>query len=74
MTYKPIPVPVVIWALGDPEQSTNSGVTVMVRPLYHRTGKEIGEAMTRIGEINPDYSEALMTALFESPASARNSR
>lgn len=49
--------PVVIWALGDREQSTHSGITVESRAIYYK-GK-------RVGEIHPDYSEPLMRALLK---------
>lgn len=56
---KIIKVPEVRWALGDPEQATVSGVTKTVRPLYYN----VAGRMMRVGSINPDYTETLMTAL-----------
>lgn len=58
---KIIKVPSVIWVLGDREQSTASGVTIVTRPLYYQKGG-IGPAV-RVGTINPDYAEPLMDAL-----------
>jgi len=55
MATKAIKVPKVIWALGDREQTTQSGVTRLTRPIYYK-GR-------RVGEIDPDYAEPLMAAL-----------
>jgi hypothetical protein len=52
---KTIRAPRVVWSLGDREQSTHSGVTITVRPLYYK-GR-------RIGEINPDYADVMFAAL-----------
>jgi hypothetical protein len=52
-----IKIPPVIFALGDCEQSTTSGVTVLTRPLYYR-GR-------RIGAIDPDYAEVVMRQLLK---------
>lgn len=57
MSGKTIKVPEVIWALGDREQSTRSGVTWLTRPIYYK-GR-------RVGEIDPDYAEPLMSALLK---------
>lgn len=57
-----IKVPRIIWALGDPEQTTTSGVTVITRPLYYFP-EDVRARAIRIGTINPDYAEPLMTAL-----------
>lgn len=54
-----INVPPVTWALGDREQATYSGVTITTRPLYYNQHGR----MVRVGSINPDYADALMTAL-----------
>lgn len=55
-----IKVPRVVWALGDREQITTSGVTVETRPIYYqpKDGPRV-----RVGAINPDYAEPLMKAL-----------
>lgn len=58
---KVIKVPAVTWVLGDREQATVSGVTTTTRPLYYRPTGATG--VVRIGSINPDYAEPLMTAL-----------
>ncbi len=55
-----IEVPEVVWALGDPEQSTTSGVTITTRPIYYK-GK-------RAGTILRDYGEPLMAKLLAPPA------
>lgn len=57
-----VKVPRVIWALGDREQSTQSGVTTEVRPLYFRVPGGDGTPV-RVGSINPDYAEPLMKQL-----------
>lgn len=51
-----IKVPEVIWALGDAEQSTASGVTTTTRPIYYK-GR-------RAGSIHTDYVEPLMAKLL----------
>jgi hypothetical protein len=51
----------VSWVLGDREQSTNSGVTVVTRPLYYRPTGRLHPI--RVGAIDPDYAEPLMKAL-----------
>ena len=58
-----IRVPRVIWALGDPEQATSSGVTVTTRPIYY-CQNGASEAI-RVGSISPDYAEVLMTPVTE---------
>lgn len=58
MAEKPIKVPRVVWALGDREQSTQSGVTTERRPLYHK-GR-------RVGELDPDYAGIVFAALEKS--------
>jgi len=60
---KTIDLPVVRWALGDPEQSTTSGVTTVVRPLYYQPKPKGGLKMVRVGSINPDYAGPLMAVL-----------
>jgi hypothetical protein len=57
MSEKLIKVPAVVFALGDREQNTQSGVTTVMRPLYYR-GR-------RIGEIDPDYAEVVMRQLLK---------
>lgn len=56
-----IKIPAVVWMLGDREQSTTSGVTVVTRPLYYRPKDSL--SMIRVGSINPDYAEPLMKVL-----------
>ena len=56
----PIKIPQVIWALGDLEQLTTSGVTVTTRPIYYR-GK-------RAGSIHRDYASQLLVKLLASAA------
>lgn len=56
-----IRVPVIVWTLGDHEQSTDAGVTRVTRPLYFRP---VGsEHLVRAGDINPDFAEPLMRVL-----------
>jgi hypothetical protein len=52
-----IKVPEVIWALGDTEQSTQSGVTILRRPIYYKS--------KRVGAIDPDYAAPLMKQLLK---------
>lgn len=61
---KVIKVPQAIWALGDAEQFTVSGVTTVVRPLYYRAPEGDGRTL-RAGSINPDYAEPLMNQLLK---------
>ncbi len=56
-----IPVPAVIWALGDREPQTIGGVTITTRPIYYRAEGRPG--YVRVGRIDPDYAEVLMDAL-----------
>lgn len=57
-----IKTPSVVWVLGDQEQqTTQSGITVLTRPLYYRP--KAGERAIQIGSINPDYAEPLIRAL-----------
>ena len=56
-----IKTPIVIWSLGDPEQSTYGGVNIITRPLNYRP--KGATKFIKIGDINPDYSEQLMKAL-----------
>jgi hypothetical protein len=55
-----IKVPRVVWALGDREQATTSGVTTESRAIYYqpKNGPRL-----RVGSIHPDYVEPLMKAL-----------
>lgn len=61
-----IKVPRVLWALGDREQATTSGVTCETRPIYYRP--EGAASPIRVGSINPDYAEPLMKALSKAKA------
>lgn len=58
-----IKVPRAVWALGDREQSTTSGVTIETRPLYYLPRG--ADRPVRVGEINPDYAEPLMKVLLK---------
>jgi hypothetical protein len=58
-----IRVPEVIWELGDPEQSTTSGVTVTTRPIYYR--RPGATETRRVGAIDPDYADELMAVLLQ---------
>ena len=53
----------VVWALGDREQITQSGVTIETRSLYYRPNGS--KRAVQVGRINPDYAEPLMSALLK---------
>lgn len=57
---KPIKVPAVIWALGDPKQVIVNGVTDTTRPIYYK-GR-------LVGRIDSDYAEPLMQQLLKAKA------
>jgi len=62
-----VTVPRVVWALGDKEQSTISGVTVETRAIYYRP--KGAPHHIRVGSIHPDYAEPLMEALSKGESS-----
>ena len=61
-----IKVPHIYWSLGDREQTTTSGVMILTRPLYY--SKKGDGKYVRVGTIDPDYAEPLMSALADAQA------
>lgn len=62
MSKKAIQIPRVVWTLGDPEQTTTSGVTIVRRPLYYRP--DAAERAVRVGSLDPDYAAQVLDALM----------